>query len=334
MDPAVLLYRYDTSPFCHKVDNILLLKNIPHSRVNVASMLPRPEITEMLGIGYRKIPILAIGNDVYCDTSLIASTLERRFPKSQDFGTLFPPQKHSKSADTGLIKAFAKHWVDMVIFPLAPALLPWERMPAAFVQDRSALSGNEINIKAIAASRGQALSALSSHLALVEEQLSDGREWLFDTTLPSLADISVHFVFAWLKGFKGTETLLDSQVFPKSIQWLARVTTHLEHLKQKQPVQPKISGNDAAAAIISAPFESLDVVGMNEREASRLGLKAGAQVSVTPADSGRNYPTVGKLVGLNHEELVIEINAPGGILRAHFPRILFTVKPVSAAPKL
>ncbi|KAG7086428.1 hypothetical protein E1B28_002382 [Marasmius oreades] len=28
----------------------------------------RPEITELLGIGYRRIPILAIGNDIYCDS--------------------------------------------------------------------------------------------------------------------------------------------------------------------------------------------------------------------------------------------------------------------------
>ena len=40
--------------------------------------LPRPEVMDMLGIKYRRIPILAIGNDVYCDTSLIASALERR----------------------------------------------------------------------------------------------------------------------------------------------------------------------------------------------------------------------------------------------------------------
>lgn len=35
-------------------------------------MLPRPEITDLLGLNYRRIPVLAIGNDVYCDTRFLA----------------------------------------------------------------------------------------------------------------------------------------------------------------------------------------------------------------------------------------------------------------------
>jgi hypothetical protein len=33
---------------------------------------------------------------------------------------------------------------------------------------------------------------------LINNQLVDGREWLFDTEGPSLADISVYFMFAWI----------------------------------------------------------------------------------------------------------------------------------------
>lgn len=49
-------------------------------------------------------------------------------------------------------------------------------------------------------------------------QLADGREWLFDTELPSLADISVHFVYAWIKPFRGVESLFDPKTFPKSLE--------------------------------------------------------------------------------------------------------------------
>jgi hypothetical protein len=48
--------------------------------------------------------------------------------------------------------------------------------------------------------------------------LSDGREWLFDTELPSLADVSVHFVYAWIKPFRGVESLFDAGTFPKSLE--------------------------------------------------------------------------------------------------------------------
>ncbi|KAF7313758.1 Glutathione S-transferase [Mycena chlorophos] len=325
--PEIILYGYAASPYTVKVDNILLLKQIPYRRVNVANVVDaRPEISQALGIGYRRIPICAIGNDVYCDTSLIASALERRFPAARGFGTLFPNRKGSPRADPGLVKAVSKHWVD-VIFPLAPALLPWERFPAAFVEDRSNLAGSKIRPEAIAANRSKAISSLAAHLNLVEEQLSDGRQWLLDTETPSLADISVHFVYAWTKSLPGSKELFDEQAFPNTLKWLETVTAKLEQLKGSMPPPQKINAADAAAIIAAASFEPVHVVGFDEREAARLGLKAGIQVSVTPDDSGRAHPTVGKLIALSREEFVLEVKAAGGPLHCHFPRVMFTAVP-------
>ncbi|KAJ7047403.1 hypothetical protein C8F04DRAFT_1058710 [Mycena alexandri] len=330
---SVILYRYDASPFSVKIDHVLLLKNVPHEKVNVASILPRPEITDLLGVTYRKIPLLAIGNDIYCDTSLIASALDRRFPTAQGYGTIFPNRKHGGDADTGLIKAFAKHWADNILFPLAPALLPWEKFPPAFIKDRSTLSG-PINVEAIVASRGRALSLLATHLSLVEEQLADGREWLFDTELPSLADISVHFVYAWIKPFRGVESLFDPKTFPKSLEWLARLTTYLARLKLNQTPVPKITGKDAAARIVAASFEPYNVIGFDSREGARLGLNAGDEVSIAPDDTGKNFGTTGKLVSLNREEFVIEVKGSEGLVRCHFPRVMFTARRVASKSKL
>jgi len=126
----------------------------------VSPILPRPEITDYLGVIYRRIPILAIGNDVYCDTRLVAaaacailytptfiisvilSALERRFPATNGYGTLFPPGKYGKNADTGLIKAFAKFYADNTLFPPATNLIPWDKLPPAFLKDRGAVSKN------------------------------------------------------------------------------------------------------------------------------------------------------------------------------------------------
>ncbi|KAJ7179147.1 hypothetical protein C8R46DRAFT_1211747 [Mycena filopes] len=332
MSGSVILYRYDASPFSVKIDNVLLLKKVPHEKVNVATTLPRPEITDLLGLAYRRIPLLAIGNDIYCDTSLIASALERRFPATRGYGTIFPNRKHGADADTGLIKAFAKHWADTVLFPFAPLLLPWEKFPPAFIKDRSTLSG-PINVEGIVASRGKVLSALAVHLSLVEEQLADGREWLFDTELPSLADISVHFVYAWIKSFRGVETLFDSNTFPKSLEWLARLTTYLARLKLNHAPVPKITGKDAAERIVAASFEPYDVVGFDAREGGRLGLNAGDEISIAPDDTGKTFATVGKLVGLNREEFVLEVKGTVGLVRCHFPRVMFTAR-LATKPKL
>ncbi|KAF7345668.1 Glutathione s-transferase [Mycena venus] len=328
----VVLYGYDASPFTMKIDHVLLLKSIRHEKVIVANMIPRPEITDLLGVTYRRIPILAIGNDIYCDTSLITSALERRFPASQGYGTIFPNRKNGGGADTGFINAFVKHWADTAVFFTGVRVVNWERFPPEFVKDRSTLLGGPINLEALAAGRGKALSTLSTHLSLVEEQLSDGREWLFDTELPSLADVSVHFVFAWIKRNPAAESLFDVSTFPKSLKWLARMAAYLEELRQKQPVALIITGEDAAARIAAAPFEPYTVVGFDAREGERLGLKLGDEVSIDREDAANmqvNFATVGKLVALNREEFVVERTGSAGLVRCHFPRIGFAASLVS-----
>jgi len=212
------------------------------------------------------------------------------------------------------------------LFPLAPIHLPWEKFPPAFVKDRGTLRGGPIDVEAMVAQRGKSLSMLSTYFSLVEEQLSDGREWLFDTELPSLADVSVHFVYAWLKSFRGVETLFDASTFPKSLEWIARLSAHLARLKQSLPDVPKITGKDAAARIAAASFEPYNIVGFDAREGARLGLKAGDEVSVAPDDNARNFGTVGKLVALNTEEFVVETKGSAGLVRCHFPRIMFTAR--------
>jgi hypothetical protein len=106
----------------------------------VSSILPRPELSELLGISYRRIPIVAIGGDVYCDTSLIISALERRFPGSEGYPTLFPARKGGGSVDSGMVKAFAMYYADRGLFPAASLTLSYDKFPEAFVKDRTDVS--------------------------------------------------------------------------------------------------------------------------------------------------------------------------------------------------
>jgi hypothetical protein len=71
--------------------------------------------------------------------SLIVSALERRFPLSQGYQTLFPPTKSGKT-DTGLAKLFAKYYAESALFTPATTLIPWEKLPAPFLKDRSEAS--------------------------------------------------------------------------------------------------------------------------------------------------------------------------------------------------
>lgn len=322
----VVLYHYNASPFATKVKNILLVKGIPHKRVATTMAPPRPELSELLGITYRRIPVLAIGNDVYCDTSLIASALERRFPASQGYKTLFPARAGGGKADTGMTKALVKFWSDGTLFRLFGNSLPYEKLDANFVKDRSAFFGGTIDAKKLAAGQGERSSALSTHLALIEEQLSDDRQWLMDTETVGLADISAHFLLSWGRGFKNLKEIFDPQTFPKTVAWLSRVSDHLAQADKAGVAAAKtVSGADAAKSICSSTFEDVKAVGFDSVEAKRLGLKEGDVVSVVPTDIGR-VPTVGRLLALNKEQCVIETSGSAGSVRCHFPRLDFSIR--------
>jgi glutathione S-transferase len=102
-------------------------------------ILPRPELSNLLGVKYRRIPVLAIGNDVYCDTNLIATVLERRFPPSDGYPSLFPRRVGGGRSDTGFVKAATKFWTDTAIFPVIADSLPWSRVDPKLLADRSAV---------------------------------------------------------------------------------------------------------------------------------------------------------------------------------------------------
>ena len=76
----LILHHYDTSPFSEKIKKIFAYKQLAWRAVEQPTIMPKPELTPLTG-GYRRIPVLQIGADVYCDTQLIARTLERRYPQ-------------------------------------------------------------------------------------------------------------------------------------------------------------------------------------------------------------------------------------------------------------
>lgn len=67
-----------------------------------------------------------------------------------------------------------------------------------------------------------------------------------------------------------------------------------------------------------------------------LTIGQGLKVSIAPDDTGRDDPTIGTLVGLNPEEVVIEpvkLDGKEAVVdvAVHFPRIGFVIRPVREA---
>ena len=124
---GILFHQYDSSPFSEKVRVCLGIKKLAWSCVDQPVIMPKPELVALTG-GYRRIPVMQIGADIYCDSQLIVRELERRFPEP----TLFP-QGYSGLADgrqfltgvlPGLVDANAYYnlWFVRSAFPPAASL--------------------------------------------------------------------------------------------------------------------------------------------------------------------------------------------------------------------
>src|ERR1700686_3038945 len=82
----LILHHYDFSSFAEKARLMLGFKGLAWRGVEQPPILPKPDLVPLTG-GYRRIPVLHDGADLWCDTNLIARELERRAPVP----TLFPP---------------------------------------------------------------------------------------------------------------------------------------------------------------------------------------------------------------------------------------------------
>src|SRR5881398_602624 len=73
----IILHHYDTSAFSEKVRVMLGVKGLSWRSVIQPVIMPKPELVPLTG-GYRRIPVMQVGADVYCDTQVILAELEAR----------------------------------------------------------------------------------------------------------------------------------------------------------------------------------------------------------------------------------------------------------------
>ena len=70
-----ILHHYPLSPYAEKIRTGFGIKRLAWRSVEHNRMPERPELFPMTG-GYRRIPVLQIGADIYCDTQCILRELE------------------------------------------------------------------------------------------------------------------------------------------------------------------------------------------------------------------------------------------------------------------
>jgi glutathione S-transferase len=301
----LILHHYPNSPFSEKVRVALGLKQLEWKSVEIPNIMPKPDLMPLTG-GYRKTPVLQIGADIYCDTQIMMLEIEKRFPERP----LLPVGQE------GVARAIAM-WIDRNIFWAAVGVVMGaigDKLPEAFVKDRSDFSGRSFDAARLKAAAPFAREQAYAHLVIAEEMLRDGRPFLLGAAA-SLADCALYNPVWFLQvrmGQGDTPSPLDR--LPKIVEWSRR----MKALGSGKPTP--MTGTEALDVAKAATPGTTKV---DDKDPS--GLKAGQKISVTPDDTGK-VPVTGDLVGLNADRVSIKrTDERVGEVVVHFPRAGFVL---------
>ncbi|PKB13397.1 glutathione S-transferase [Novosphingobium kunmingense] len=293
----IILHQYDTSPFSEKVRLCLGIKGLAWRAVDQPVVMPKPDLVPLTG-GYRRIPVLQIGADVYCDSALIVREIDRRFAG---------PPLYPKGCEgfTGTVE----FWADKGLFQAAVIAIfgaLGDAVDPAFIKDREALSGQPFNVAAMKAMVPHALSQIHAHAALLARQLDDDRPFLAGE-VPSLADAAAFYNFWFIRSF--SPGVADSfPALPQIDAWYDRVSA-IGHGQRSA-----MSRDEALEVARTCEPEALGVV-----EGDR-GL-VGIPVTLSATDYGRD-PIAGVFAGSTAYSMTVLRDDPQlGRIAVHVPRL-------------
>jgi glutathione S-transferase len=302
----ILLHQYATSPFSEKVRLTMGLKGLSWRSVEQPTIMPKPDLIALTG-AYRKIPVMQIGADVYCDSQCILREIERRHPEPSLYG----------KGDVVTHMAFV-FWSDRVLFPATVGVIfgqVGDLVPQEFLDDRSKLMGQKFDTRQMKAAVPILRDSLRAQLDWLESQLGDGRPFLLGEK-PGLADFTSYHPIWFLQRFyppAGAELART----PRVLAWAERVAA---------------IGYGRVTAM--EPSEALEIARRSEPATAEAadagdpnGRKPGDRVMVMPDDYGRD-PVSGVLVTHGAQEIAIRREDPSvGTVVVHFPRAGFVVIP-------
>jgi glutathione S-transferase len=306
MPHPVILHHFDQSPFSEKVRVIFGFKQVGWTSVRISRIMPRPDLMPLTG-GYRRTPTMQIGADIYCDTQIIIRELERRFPTP----TLFPRGNAGIPWALGMWsdRSFFQNTVSLVFGTLA------DKVPQDFIEDRSRLRGAKFDVAAMSAAVPQMRDQFRAHLAWIEAQLSDGREWLLGEF--SLADVSAYMNLWYVHAHISEMDDVLSR-FTRTLAWEKRVQA-IGHGSRTEMTSEEALGVAARASPLSP--RSADPDDPN-------GRRPGDRVAVVPDDYGK-VEVSGEIVSLSAQHIAIRRHDPRvGEVVVHFPRAGFNVVPI------
>ncbi|CAI8991446.1 glutathione S-transferase family protein [Pseudomonas sp. fls2-241-R2A-110] len=306
----LILHHYPTSPFAEKARLLLGFKGLSWRSVKIPPVMPKPDLTALTG-GYRKTPVLQIGADIYCDTSLIA----RRLDQEKALPAFFPEGQEMLAA------TFAA-WADSVVFQHAVSLVFQPESIAvrfghlsseaikAFIADRAGLfSGGS----ATRLSAEQARHQWPTLMGRLEQQLQrEEGDFLFGE--PSIADFALAHPLWFLKATHVTAPLVDA--YPAVSAWFGRVMGfgHGAFSEMTCEEALAVARNATPAALPDEQFDEPN------------GFEVGQHVVIAATDYGVD-PVAGELLFAGREELIVRREDERcGVVHVHFPRFGFRIE--------
>lgn len=294
--PDLILYHYDLSPFSEKIRLMLGYTGLPWKSVKVLEMPPRPVIQILAG-GYRKIPVMQLGADIYCDTKTITTEIARLSGKpelalencAEDVQAFV--QKTDGVVFTAIITANAGPGFLITLVKKITFL-----RTLRFIKDRVDIA-RKAKMKNIPPKESKII--VYKHLDEMESLLTGN--FLFGDK-PCVADFSAFHSFNFAILLKGNMQWLDK--WPRVVAWFNRVQAF---------------GHGSPTELTDD--QALDIA--RDAEPLALGEHAVAtqkQVSIAPDDYARD-PTVGLLIGEHERGWVLEREHPRiGKVHVHFPK--------------
>jgi glutathione S-transferase len=299
--PEIILHQYATSPFSEKIRKIFAHKKISWRSVEQPVIMPKPKLVPLTG-GYRRIPVMQIGADVWCDTGIIIRKIEELKPEP----TIYPGGL-TAAADT------MNQWADRRVFWSTTPVI-FEKLgamvPKAFIEDRSKMmQGTDFG--AIARSAPDSRNQLRAFLEILDHQLATSLFLLGDSF--SLADAACFNPVWFLRAEPNAFGI--AQKFKNLMRWFERIDAMgYGDVRAMDPDEALKIAKDSAPA----SAENVDAHDPNE-------LKAGTRVSVTPDDYAFD-PVTGRVVVSTIHEIAIEREVPElGKIVNHFPKIGFRI---------
>ncbi|MEM9174458.1 MAG: glutathione S-transferase family protein [Myxococcota bacterium] len=296
-----ILHQYALSPYAEKIRLALGVKGLAWQAVDTPMVLPKDDHFEITG-GFRRVPVLQIGADVYCDSALITRELDRRFG-----GPPLHPIEHET-----IVHAVSQ-WSETTFMMVILAFMGIGGIfPQEFIDDRSrTMTPPGQSLEATPMILGTKLAQIASNLERLDALLSPDRRWLVGETITA-ADLSAYHPVMAMRMHERTAALAAGH--PRILEWAERVAASGYGTRTDVDASVAI---EAAASAEPATFEGEGV--------APPGFEWGQPVVVLPDEFGSGN-VVGTLAPSGLHEIAVERTGDRvGRVVVHFPRETYAV---------